>query len=60
MARTRRNVPKQGKYEKWIRTPRYKWKLKAGGLKRKVIVTDWDDRRIAACRETDYRAKIAP
>ena len=59
MARTRRNIPKRGKHDKWLRTPRYWWKLKAG-LSPKVIVTDRDDKLIAARRETDHKAKIAP
>ena len=57
MARTRRNIPKQAQRVKWLRTPRYRWKLKAG-LSPKVIVTDRDDKLIAARRETIDLAKL--
>jgi hypothetical protein len=46
MSRTYRKVPKH----KWLRTPRYKWKLQAG-ISRKQVVTDFDDKGIAAKRE---------
>jgi hypothetical protein len=46
MSRTYRNVP-NGKH---MRTPQYRWKLRAG-IPRKSVTTDWDDKPIAANRE---------
>ena len=49
MAHTIRNVPSF----KWNRTPRFKWKLLAG-ISRKNIVTNYDDKPIAARKEFKY------
>ena len=50
MARTIRNIPKQGRNLKAMRTPRHRWKIRAG-LSRKKFSTDWDDKPIAALCE---------
>lgn len=50
MSRTFRKIPKK----KWIRTPKYKHKFFTGESI-KHIVTDWDDKPIAAIKEQDFQ-----
>lgn len=51
MSRTKRNLPTWGA---WLRYPRYKWKLLAG-IKKKEIVTEYDDKPIAGFNELPYK-----
>jgi hypothetical protein len=50
VSRTKRKIPKRGHGIKWLRTPRHKWKLVAG-IPTKQVVTDWDDKHVAAVDE---------
>jgi hypothetical protein len=47
MSRTKRKLPTWGS---WLRYPQYKWKLLAG-IGRKKIVTEYDDKNVAAFNE---------
>lgn len=51
MSRTKRNLPTWGI---WLRYPRYKWKLLAG-ISKKKIVTEYDDKNVAAFDELPYK-----
>jgi hypothetical protein len=53
MGKTYRNIPSK----KWTRTPRHKWKL-ASGKSPKDIVTNWDDKPIAANKEKYHRKDV--
>lgn len=52
MGKTRRNVD----YAGYIRCPKFKHKLLAGD-KKCDIVTNWDDKPIAARKESKYNKK---
>lgn len=61
MARTYRNIPtihRSGgrSYPRFIRKPRFRWKLLAGiPVHSKHLVTDWDDKPIAALHEAKHQ-----
>lgn len=50
MSRTYRNIIQRPYGPKWLRKPRYKGRLLAG-VPRKQVVTDYDDKPIAALAE---------
>ena len=52
MARTYRKIISV----KWMRQPRYKWKLLAG-IPRKQVVTDFDDKTISAILQMHKKAR---
>lgn len=52
MSDTYRNVPTS-----WLRHPMYRWKL-LSGIPRKQVVTDWDDKPVAAMKETRSRKTL--
>ncbi len=55
MGKTYRKIPVRARGVKWLRTPKYKGKLLDGTVPRRDIVTDYDDKPIAALKEIKHK-----
>ncbi len=55
MSRTYRNLPNNAGRSSYHRTPRHRHRLLAGESS-KVVVTDWDDKPVAARKEAKHQS----